>query len=254
MNIDRNLVNRAMEKAGEDPITDEEWTNGSNRTKLIKDVYLSIILSALAESDWTSQKKRTQLQVVRDEENLTNYQYMYLLPIDCAKPVALLNEGEYLCEGEYLYTNTDNAILVYVKNYFTGIRKYEYTLANPQPTEDTFNDGEYFIYDEEIKSYITAISYTEGAVYYTREVIEEDYNYYDTPKFDAILEDYIVCILASNIVLKLTGDAAKYQLLFSEARIIENKAIKNTVAQGHNKDKGNPYWGDILGLPNYGEY
>ena len=49
MNIDKELCARAMDKAGEEPITQTEWEEGnSTRVRLIKDVYLSSILEALA--------------------------------------------------------------------------------------------------------------------------------------------------------------------------------------------------------------
>lgn len=251
MNIDKSLVARAMDKAGEEPITEQEWTEGTGtRVRLIKDVYLSTILEALAGTDWTSQKKRAKL-VLSEDENLTDYQYAYVLPIDCAKPSALRDEGVYLVEGNKLYTNTPDAVLIYISNNYNGELKYEFNVADPQPaSQDEVAAGNYYKQVEE--EYVQVTEYLENLVYFERTVVIEDYDGYDDFNFDPLLSEYIETTLAQKIVLKLTGDINKYQLLYGEARIMENKAIKASVAHGHNKDKGNPYWGDTLGLPNYG--
>lgn len=251
MNIDKKLVARAMDKAGEEPITTAEWEEGTGtRVRLIKDVYLNTILEALAGTDWTSQKKRARL-VLSEEENLTDYTYAYTLPKDCAKPSALRNEGVYLVEGNILYTDTPDAVLIYISNNYTGQYKHLYFVADPQPaSQEELEAGIYFIQQDE--EYKPATEYDENLVYFESTLVEEDYPGYDDFNFDPLLSEYIETTLAQKIVLKLTGDTNKYQLLYGEARIMENKAIKASVAHGHNKDKGNPYWGDTLGLPNYG--
>ena len=57
MNIDRDLVARAFTKAGEEPITDAEWSDAeSSRVRVVKEFYLATLLEALSSYDWTSQK------------------------------------------------------------------------------------------------------------------------------------------------------------------------------------------------------
>lgn len=249
MNIDKKLCARAMDKAGEEPITQEEWEEGtSTRVRLIKDVYLASILEALAGTEWTCQKVRARL-VLSEKENLTSYRYAYNLPADCAKPCALTNDEVYLVEGRTLYTNTENAILVYVSNNYTG--KFIFKPAEAQPTtEEELEAGDYYIYDENEDDYVRAQVYAEGIVYYVQD--PQDYEGYTDFNFDPLLTEYIECLIAQKIVLKITGDMNKYQLLYNEARLMENRAVKASIAHGHNKDRGNPYWGDVLGLPNYG--
>ena len=249
MNIDRELCARAMDKAGEEPITQEEWEEGtSTRVRLIKDVYLPSILEALAGTDWTCQKKRARLEL-SEGDNLTSYYYMYDLPKDCAKPCSLSYDDVYLVEGDKLYTNAENAILVYISNNYTG--KLHYAPAAYQPTsQEELEAADYFIWDDNEQDYIAAVTYEEGIVYYQIEA--QDYENYNDFNFDPLLTEYIECLIAQKIVLKITGDLNKYQLLYNEARLMENRAAKASVAHGHNKDKGNPYWGDVLGLPNYG--
>ena len=204
MKIDMNIVARALDKAGQEPLTQEEISSkDGTRWRLVKDFYLAVILEALSNTEWTSQKKRARLKK-SEEENLTTYRVMYELPIDCAKTVELVGEQEYLVEDGYLYTNAEGAILVYVSNGFTN---------------EQYND--------------------------------EDYNFYKTPNLDPQLSAYIETKLAANIALKLTGNYDLYQLLFSEAAIMENRAVKASVAHGHSKDKGDRWWGEELGMPGY---
>lgn len=249
MNIDFEIVARALDKAGQEPLTDEEKeTKDSTRWRIIKDFYHAVILEALSNTAWTSQKKRARLNL-SEEENLTTYRFMYELPIDCAKPVALLGDRNYLVEDGNLYTDIDNAVLVYISNGFTG--KYKYAFAAVQPTQETFAEKTYYINDVSTESYVRATEFEEGTEYY--EQVEEDYPFYNDYKFDPSLSAYIETKLAANIVLKITGNPGLYQLLYNEAVIMENRAIKASVAQGHNKDQGDRWWGDILGMPDYGD-
>ena len=249
MNIDKEIVNRALDKAGEEPINDTEWETGtSTRIRLVKDYYLVTILETLSNTDWTSQKKRAALELDTDTENLTEYSYVYSLPLDCAKPVKLKGEGEYFVEGNNLYTDTENAILVYISNSYTG--KYNYTLADPQPTAENFTEKTYY-YKDANDSYFVQESYDAAKDYYTRD--EEDYYLYADIKFDALLSEYIETRLASKMVLKLTGDQSLYQLLYSEAALMEKRAMQASEAHGFNKNTGNKYWGETLGLPSYDE-
>lgn len=248
MNIDKELVARAMDKAGEEPITQTEWEEGtSTRVRLVKDIYLSSILEALAGTDWTCQKVRARLEL-SEEENLTSYRYCYTLPKDCAKPCSLSGDDVYLVEGNKLYTDTQNAVLVYITNNYTG--KFMFNPAKPQPANDIdIQNGEFYIFDPASDDYIKATAWSDQ-VFYTRD--QQDYEGYTDFNFDPLLTEYIECLIAQKIVMKITGDVNKYQLLYNEARLMENRAVKASVAHGHNKDKGNPYWGDVLGLPNYG--
>ena len=281
MNIDRNLVARALAKAGEEPITDEEWTDGtSNRVRIVKEFYLALLLEALASYDWTSQKKRERLityyeyeevlEPVQDdlakyyiidddgkyvkaesfdesetyyillETNLTNYFYMYPLPADCAKVVKLEHDSPYIVEGAFLYSDEEDAILLYINNYWTGQYLYEVE-ENP----DTSDITKYYVKDTD-GNYIPATVYVEGTTYYSR--VEEDYPFYSQPKLDPTLSAYFECKLASTIALKLTGAMDKYQVLYNEAQLIADNAQKKSAEMAQNRTKGNPWWTSQLGL------
>ena len=246
MDIDKELVARAFSKAGEEPITDDEWAEGtSNRVRVTKDFYLATIRESLASYDWTSQKKRAELELIDDEENedlenLTKFKYMYALPADCEKAIALKDNADYIVEGGFLYTDTENAVLLYVQNYFTGT--YDFKQVEEPVAEDI---DKYYVKDENGK-YEKAGTYTAGTDYFV--IVDHDYNFYSQPKFDPTLSAYIECKLAASIVLKLTGDVDKYQLLFNEAQLIANNAQKKSAEMARNRTKGNEWWINQLGL------
>lgn len=249
MNINVDIVARALNKAGEEPLTKEEIENKKGtRWRLIKDLYLANILEMLSSVAWTSQKRRVKLER-SEEENLSTYSYMYELPIDNAKPVGLNSEKEYLVEGDFLYTEDPEPILCYITNYFRGNFKFQEAL--PQPiSQAEVETAPYYVKDED-GEFVNASIYDEEITYYTR--VEEDYSFYADPKFDPILEEAVATKLAAKLVLKLTGNMNTYQMLYQEAMIMENRAQKASMAHGHNKGKGERLWGDQLGLPNYGE-
>lgn len=248
MNIDKSLVARAFAKAGEEPINETEWDDAnSNRVRIVKEFYLATLLEALASYDWTSQKKRVRLEVLEeteevlsDDENLTNYAYSYPLPADCAKVISVNDDKPYIVEGAFLFTNEENAVLLYIKNYWTG--KYVYEQVTDPVEEDL---SKYYIKDNE-GEYEKATVWDETATYYV--IVEEDYNFYAQPVLDPTLSAYFECKLAASIVLKLTGATDKYQMLYNEAQLIANNAQKKSAEQARNKTKGNPWWTTQLGL------
>lgn len=115
MNIKRDLVNRALAKAGQNPLTDADIENGSLTYETIKLFYLSTMLETLSTTDWTEAKTRKRL-VIAEEENLAPYAYKYLLPTDCAKPLQIQDNDLFIVEGKYIYTNRETAILQYITN------------------------------------------------------------------------------------------------------------------------------------------
>ena len=289
MNIDRVLVARAFVKAGEEPITDDEWQEGtSNRVRVVQEFYLATILDALSSYNWTSQKKRARLTALDNfeyeevlsptasnvdkywyydetdgcwkketvfdntkdyylkiEVNLTGFMFMFLLPADCAKVVAINDGDPYIVEGGYIFCDIESPVLLYIRNYFTGKYVYEEVI------ESTVADiDKYYIKDED-GDYIKAETYDASETYYIR--IEEDYNFYSQPEFDPELSSYIECRLAASIALKLTAGTDKYQMLYNEARLIADGAMKRSAEQARNRAKGNKWWTDQLGLTSGGE-
>lgn len=280
MFIDRQLVARAFAKAGEEAITEEEWNDASsNRVRLVKEFYLAVYLETLASYDWTSQKKRVRLDYlfkeveepqetelakywilddndkwqkatawdpnetyyeIDNDENYTTYKYMYPLPADCEKVVSLNNDAAYVVEGAFIFCDDEMPILLYIKNGWNG--KYEYAVVE-DPVEADLD--KYWIKDSD-GHYERATTWDIAETYYV--IVEHDYNFYDQPQLDPTLSAYFECKLAANIALKLTGGADKYQMLYNEATLIANNAMKKSAEQARNRTKGNEWWTTQLGL------
>lgn len=244
MNIDFNIANRAFMKAGEEPLTDTDIQTGSTRYRTLKELYLTTILETLSNTEWTSQKTRKKLELAPEEaENYTDYGLMYKLPLDCAKPVALQDDGEFIVEGRWLYTDSGDAVLLYVTNGFTGVP--DYIKADPQPTGENFSENDYYYTDEE-GEVVKAEDYELDKEYLIEK--PEDYPGYKELVEDPLLFEYIETRLAAKFVLKFTGNLQLYSALYSESYAMENRAIKSTVAHSKSRDEGHKYWGEILGL------
>lgn len=246
MNINRDIANRALEKAGEEPLNESDIENNSVRWRTIKNNYMTTLLETLANTAWTSQKKRAKLELIDGDEleNLTEYLYAYRLPADCAKPEELTSEGDYIVEGRIIYTDTPSAVLLYVKNGFRG--KPNMLKADPQPTEEDFDEKLFFVLDDN-GEYVKAEKFNLMDEYYMEDW-SEDFPLYDELDLDPLLAEYLETRLAAKLALKITGKSDLYQLLYSESQLMENRAIKVTVSHSRNKDRGHPYWGEILGM------
>lgn len=217
MNINLEIANRALEAVGQERLNDEDIEKNSARWRLIKDNYLSVILTTLAKTTWTSRLKRAKLTLDEDGENLTDYGYKYFLPIDCEKPEGLNDKGEYIVEGRFLYTNSADAVLQYVSN------------EKRNPINEELSDEE------------------------QDAILSEDYPEYGEMEFDPSLKEYIELQLAAKISLKITGDINTFNLLYQQALIIENDARKATLEHAHSKEQGQAWWGDMIGLSVEGE-
>lgn len=115
MNRDTDLISRALIDAGQEPLTDNDSTNKSVRWRTIELYYLQTVLETIADAEWTCLKKRVALTVSEDD-NLTKYVYAYDLPIDCARAVEIQDNNEYIVEGNILFTDTEDAELLYISN------------------------------------------------------------------------------------------------------------------------------------------
>lgn len=116
MNIDRELVNRALAKAGQEALKETDIQNNVLAWRTAKEFYLTTILETLSQTEWTGAKKREKLRISTGTENLSDSPYMYELPKDCAKPIALQNDEPFVVEGQFLYAAVADAVLLYVGN------------------------------------------------------------------------------------------------------------------------------------------
>ena len=113
MNIDRALANRALGAVGQPELNPADKT--SKAYLLVKKFYLSTMLESLEMAAWTSGKKRKLLEKA-SVDNYTDFAEAYRLPIDCGKIIELTDKSFYIVEGNILYTNSGQPVLLYVTN------------------------------------------------------------------------------------------------------------------------------------------
>lgn len=237
MKINKEIVNRALEAAGQEQLNDGDIENNSARWRLIKDNYLSVILTTLSKTSWACATVRAKLTEDEESENYTNYGYKYFLPVDCAKAEALQDNSEYIIEGKFLYTNTPEAVLVYVSN---GKLPEDVQPEEPEePSEE--------VPEEPVEGEETPEEPSEEEEIPPEEDTEE-YPGYKEPYLDDALKEYIELQLAAKIALKITGDKQTFQLLYSQALVIEDNARKASLEHAHSKEQGEDWWGDRIGL------
>lgn len=299
MNIDLHIVTRALQKAGQEPLTQEDIDKNSTRWRTIKAFYLATILETLSRTSWTSQKVRSRLEsknkkksgfdfsyelpldfkkvlyldsgnpygiidgilytddtepeliyedanerqhsetLIRFNDNYTQFAYCYALPDDCAKPEELLNNEEFIVEGNLLYTNAENAVLMYISN--RNIKQH----VNVEQNGDV-----YLEIDEECNLWWVGEDPSpyelEGdKLYYEAKDFYKDYGELN---FDPLLQRFLETRLAADIALKITGDRGIYESLYNESLLIENEAENGTKAQSRSRKNGNDWWTDKIGL------
>lgn len=113
VNIDRELANRALGAVGQSAL--QQGDTSSKSYLLIKKFYLQTMLESLEMIPWTSGKRRAKL-IKADSENYSAFNSVYKLPPDCAKIIELTDKSYYIVEGNCMYTDASEPILVYITN------------------------------------------------------------------------------------------------------------------------------------------
>ena len=233
MTYNLDLINRAMMRAGQETITEEDIKDETTKWRTIKAFYLSTILAVISSADWTSLKKRKVLEEDEDSDNLSGYNYKYILPVDCAKAIEIDDNGVYIIEGNYLYTNTASAKLLYVSN---GKRAEFENMPDEYASKYIYYSGTRWTWDEELSTYI-------------EDEEQEDIPLYDELNLSPELMQCLEYHLAAEIVLKITGNASLFGNLIQLATAIEDDARKTSKAKGVSKSNGSTWWSERLGLP-----
>ena len=246
MNINEDIVTRALMKAGQEPLNSSDKEKNSTRYRAIKSFYLSTLLETLSKTNWTSCKTRKALTLNEEKENLTDYAYVYDLPEDCAKPEELQDNADYIVEGKYLYTDQEDAVLMYITNGYNSSRV--------TTTEDTTEEEVSAQSDDDTTEDTTEDTSSDTSTDTTDETEEdeeeetEDYPLYDELTLDPMLSQYIETMLAAKIALKITGDTQLYSVLYQEARMVEMDAEDTSHDHSKNRTKGSEWWTETLGL------
>lgn len=260
MNMDHELCDRALTKAGDEPMTESEWAGGENgaRFRLLKGYYLATILEALSYVDWTMGKVRSKLEAASGTVWSNNGGTSYYKTSSCNAWDEVDMAGVELTEGatsggvtEYTYTPENNTD-----------KKYCYDLPADCARAISLSSGKEWISeggrlytddDAAVLLYVTnghlarAAVAAKAAAVTAGNYTQEDYPEYDMPAFENLFYQYIETRLASKIALKLTGKSELYSALYAEAYQIEQRAVTASRVVGVSRVEGERYWTEDMG-------
>lgn len=234
MNYDIGILNRALQRAGQEDLSTEDIEEKTVKYRTVSGFYLSTLLLLLAESDWTELKKRIQLE--EEADNLTSYKYAYYLPIDCARPISIDDNSLFIVEGDILYTDTQNPILLYITNG----KKIPIESLPEEDIGPVFYDGKDYVWKE-------AEDEEDTSGYIPLEIQDDEPEYKDlilSPELKQCFEYH----LAAELSLKITGDKSLFTALLQLALSLQDKAQKTSRSHGESKQNGHDYWAVKLGL------
>lgn len=125
-----NIINMALGRLGQGPIVD--LTDNKPGARLGQQYYRITVSEVMSQYDWTSAIERKVLEPVPEDAEAYNphsgYSMQYYLPM-APKPIRVLHlfmyhvgayqrtDTPFKIEGDYLYTNIENAGLVYIGDY-----------------------------------------------------------------------------------------------------------------------------------------
>jgi hypothetical protein len=117
MNMDKDLVNRALLNVGQYVLSDADRDNNNTTFAICKQFYIETFLEALSEVDWTGGRKRARLiRTGRPIRENNEYTFAYDLPFDCARAIELQGNEPFRLEDRIIFTNVENAELLYISN------------------------------------------------------------------------------------------------------------------------------------------
>lgn len=233
MNRDMAIITRALVAAGQEPLTDENIQNNDVIWRTIKASYLPVLLSVISSAEWTELKRRSALKKT-NSRNLSERGYAYALPFDCARAIEISDGDEYEIEGRTLYADCDGAVLLYVSD---GKKKLWWR-ERENESGAAYLDGEHY----------TMYAAGSGTLSVHWENDGEDYPEYDLPEFSPELSECFAMTLASEIVLKITGDKQLYGMLVSLADAARRNAAKTSRTKTASRTQGSTFWGERLGI------
>ena len=211
MNIDRELANRIFLDIGEEMATDGDASQETLKWRVLKEYYLSTMISAVSSIPWINGKLRKALTKIdavlpgaanpdNKTVNYSPYRFMYELPVDCARPLEIQGDYFYVIENGKLLTDRDDAALLYVTN-----GKVSVPLAG------------------------------------------HDYPGYNLPEMEPLFYEYVEKLIASKMVMKLMpGQADLRQALFAEAMLARQEALSAIRAVSSSRSTGERRWDEEI--------
>jgi len=109
---DTAIQNRALTLLSADPIQVANET--SEQARKVRALYETTRDAMLSEHNWNFAMKERLLSLLSDEPIKDDWDYEYQLPTDCLRVVSLEGDYEFAIYSNKLYTNTDDARILYV--------------------------------------------------------------------------------------------------------------------------------------------
>jgi hypothetical protein len=247
MNMDRNIVNRALFAIGQNPLTDSDIAAGNDIYTVCKDFYLQTFLEALSELEWTGGMKRDRLMKTRLRHLDNGYLFTYDMPYDCARPIALNGNGYFITEGRFICSNEEKAELLYVSNGRILRRAGKISGCGPNDREETeYLSGGWP--DTEAAEFITGGGPADAKALETEEPPEPDDEYpeYRPPRYEPKFYEYIEKTLAAKLAMRIAGDAQLQMMILQEAAIVKREAANTTLSVKAARRKSARFWTDEL--------
>jgi len=270
MNMNKNIVNRALYYAGQEQLKERDFSNKdkSEKYQICKSFYISTFLEALSELEWVNGRKRKKLvptgrPIIKD----TRYRYAYDLPFDCAKPVELQDNEYFIIEDKLLLTDEPKAELLYVSNgkvmrpvsslrmQLGMIEETEYITAGPPGTipEVTFHPGNIKDLPKEGVCHCHVGNFESPECKCVVELpsdpqSDEDYPDYEELDYEPKFFQYIEKMLAAKFAIKVTDQPRLHTQLLQEAMIIKHEAVAASRSKRAAKRKEDVYWTDQMGV------
>lgn len=250
MNMNRDIVNRALLDVGQQPLADEDMPDNTVYL-LCKQYYLQTFLEALSEVAWTGGRKRDRLMKTHRPHLPTGYSFVYDMPFDCARPIELQDNGYFVVEDRYICTEVEKAQLLYVSN--GKILKPVAAVTCGKPGD--FMDMEYLSCGwPDTDAEVTLKAGGPGDLPLETMPLPpdpaptEDYPDYRPPEYEPKFYEYVEKTLAAKFAMKLSGEGALHVQLLQEAMILRQDAVTVSMSSSAAKLKPQRWWKEELGL------
>jgi len=255
MDMRRDIINRALYEAGQNPLGDADIKAKNDNYQLCAAYYLAAFLEALTEVEWTGGRKRAKLvrtgrPLVRNRQ----YRFAYDMPYDCARPIELQDNEYFVVEGRLIITDAPKAELLYVSNGKTLRPIAAASAGTPFDALSPEADMEYLTAGQPwTKPDATFYPGSPADIGVTGSLPEDpppagDYPDYVQLDYEPKFFEYVEKKLAAKFAVRMTENPGLHDRLFQEAMFIKQEAIDASRASRAAKVKENPWWGDEMGL------
>jgi len=248
MNMNTEIVNRALLATGQNSLTNDDIKAANASYELCRAFYIATFLEALSEVEWVGGRKRVKLvltgrPVIKD----SRYLFAYDMPYDCAKPIELQDNEFFLTEDRLILADVEDAQLLYVSNgkvlrniaMASGglpddIPEIEYFSAGPPGTEPDVT-----LYPGAPEDIEDELSDPEP---------DSDYPDYVALDYESKFYEYVEKKLAAKFAMKLSDQPGLHTQLLQEALLVKQEAVDASRSSKSAKLKESPWWSERLGL------